>query len=269
MTQDLGCIVKGNASDPITALDTTCGQDATMPTQGLDPTAMITEGDAGGEPFDKGNQVMQNYLYCNSNPPAGSMCNYGSAGGASTDFISGHSYFTNGRLPEDNMTYIAAQKSMLSSTDAAKPYVTGEGSWGHNVGSNGTLSVSSPDLQAAFVVRWYMTLLMSGVSRGYWYSWDSSSSTGSGGLWSPTSISFPPLDCTIPNSKIGGYDCSGEIAYRQTVNWLSGATVANFSCAGPCGAGHHREYGFPFTLSSPVLRYCELRRPFRPLYSRV
>ena len=232
MTQDLRCIVEGHASDPITALHTTCGQDATMPARGLDPTALVTEGDSGGEFLDQGNQVMQNYLYCNNNPPAGSMCNYGSAGGASVDFISGHSYFTNGRVPEDLMTYIAAEKSMLSPADAAKPYIIGEGSWGHNLNSNGDPAVSDPELQAAFVVRWYMALLMSDVSRGYWYSWDSP--TGTGGLWSPTSMTFPPLECTTPNATIGGYDCTGEIAYEQTVNWLYGATVANFSCAGSC-----------------------------------
>ncbi|MGA8153369.1 MAG: choice-of-anchor D domain-containing protein [Terriglobales bacterium] len=237
MTQDLRCIVKGISSDPITALNTTCGQDSTMPARGLDPTALVTEGDAGGEPLDKGNQVMQNYLYCNNSPIAGSRCNYGSAGSASTDIISGHTYFVNGQVPEHLMNYIAAQKAMLSPADAAKPYITGEGSWGHNVDSNGSPGVSDPQLQAAFVVRWYLMLLMSNVSRGYWYAWDESqSSYGSGGLWSPTRVAFPPLKCTTPNPTIAGYNCTGEAAYFQAVNWLSGATVTNFTCSGACSS---------------------------------
>ena len=235
MTQDLHCIVVGTASDPITALNTTCGQDPTMPARGLDPTALVTEGDAGGEPLDQGNQVMQNYLYCNDSPPATSMCNYGNAGSASTDIISGHSYFANGLVPEDLMSYIANQKASLSSSDATKPYIVGEGSWGHNVTSSDSPAVSNPELQAAFVVRWYMALLMMGVSRGYWYAWDESQvSNGSGGLWSPTSMAFPPLECTAANTTIGGFDCTGDIAYQQTVNWIAGAKVGAFTCPGSC-----------------------------------
>jgi hypothetical protein len=233
MTQDLRCIVEGHASDPITALNTTCGQDPTMPARGLDPTALVTEGDAGGEPLHHGNQVMQNYLYCNNSPPAGSLCNYGDAGSASTDIISGHSYFTNGQVPEDLMSYIAGQQALLSSADAAKPYITGEGSWGHNVTASGSPAISDPGLQAAMVTRWYMALLMLGVNRGYWYAWDESQTHGSGGLWSPTSLTFPPLECT-ETATIGGFDCTGDIAYRQTVNWIAGATVGTFTCPGSC-----------------------------------
>ena len=235
MTQDLRCIVEGHADDPITALKTTCEQDATMPARGLDPTALITEGDAGGEPLDLGNVVMQNYLYCNATPPAGSRCNYGSAGSASTDIISGHSYFVAGQVPELLMSYIAAEKAMLSPVDAAKPYITGEGSWGRNVTSTGDPMVADPGLQAGFLTRWYLALLMSGVNRGYWYAWDESEDPyGAGGLWSPTSIEFPPLGCTIPNATIGGFDCTGGIAYQQTVNWLFGATVGDFTCPTSC-----------------------------------
>lgn len=234
MTEDLRCIVEGHGSDPIVALKTTCAQDGTMPARGLDPTAMVTEGDAGGESLDNGNGTMLNYLYCNNSPPPNSMCNYGDAGSAATDFVSGHSYFVNGSVPEDLMAIITAEKTMLSPADAAKPYITGEGSWGKNTAPDGSPSVSDPELQGAFVSRWYLVLLMLNVSRGYWYAWDQFQSDGVGGLWSPTTLSFPPLECTTPDQTIGGYDCSGAIAYEQTAAWLLGANAGNFSCPGSC-----------------------------------
>jgi len=226
MAQDLRCIVEGHASDPITATGLTCGT-AGYTSTGLDPKAKVMAGDAGGELLDQGNVTMQNYLYCNNNPPAGSECNYGDAGSAATDVISGHSYFNNGGLPEKVMFYIADEKARLSATDAAKPYFTGEGSWGKNT------SVSDPALQAAYVPRWYMALLMSGVQRGYWFAWDEYQSSGTGGLWAPGAQIFPPVSCATPD-PIGGYYCTGGIAYMQTVNWLDGATVTSFTCPGLC-----------------------------------
>lgn len=231
MTQDLRCIVEGHASDPITATNLTCGSSG-YAASGLDPKATIMEGDAGGFSGGNGNATMQNYLYCSANPPAGSMCNYGSAGSAATDIISGHSYFSRG-IPEDRMPDIAAEMAMLSPADKAKPYITGEGSWGKNE-NNGIPSVSDPNLQAAFVVRWYTDLLILGVSRGYWFAWDEFEPLGSGGLWSPTSISFAPLQCTTPDPAIGGFYCTGAIGYKQLVNWLSGATLTSATCPGPC-----------------------------------
>lgn len=236
MTQDLRCIVEGHSSDPITATNLTCGTSGYV-ASGLDPKAMITEGDAGGFFGGNGNATMQNYLYCNANPPPGSMCNYGTAGSAATDIISGHSYFSRG-VPESLMPEIAAEMAMLSPADRKKPYITGEGSWGKNE-RNGNPSVSSPELQAAFIVRWYTDLLILGVSRGYWFAWDEFEPLGAGGLWSPTSITFPPLDCTTPDPFIGGFDCSGAIAYKQLVTWLSGATLVTATCPGQCANPAH------------------------------
>jgi len=233
MTQDLRCIVEGHASDPISATHQTCGT-ANYPATGLDPTAMVMEGDAGGGPIDNANATMQNYLYCNDSPPAGSQCNYGDAGSAATDIISGHTYFSHGAEPEDRMVYISNEMAMLSPADHAKPYITGEGGWGKNTNSDGTPSVSDPKLQAAYVVRWYIELLILGVSRGYWFAWDEFEPDGAGGLWSPMPITFPPLECTTPDDAIGGYYCSGAIAYKQMVNWLSGATLASATCPRTC-----------------------------------
>ena len=114
-----------------------------------------------------------------------------------TDVISGHSYFNLGGFPEQVMKYIAQEKAMLSPADAAKPYFTGEGSWGKND------TVSGADVEAAFVPRWFGVLLLSHVDRGYWYAWDQFESFGTGGLWSPDPITFPPVDARRLTPRLG------------------------------------------------------------------
>lgn len=228
MTQDLRCIVEGIPSDPISALNTTCGQDPTMPARGLDPVAKIMEGDSG--PGGQGTTAMQNYLYCNSDPPPNSQCTWSPSnplGSNSTDIISGHPYFDLGKTPEEIMASVAQELAVLSPADAAKPYFSGEGSWGKND------SVSDPGLEAAYVPRWYITQLMLGVARAYWFAWDEIGDGGAGGLWSPVSSDFPPLQCTTAD-PVGGFYCTGGIAYIWTVNWLSGATVVSSTCPGTC-----------------------------------
>ena len=231
MTQDLRCIVEGHTSDPITATGLTCGT-ASYAKIGIDPTAQIMEGDAGGSPLDDGNTTMQNYLFCNANPPANSLCNYGNAGYAATDVISGHSYFNHGAVPEDLMQYVAAEQAL--DPTHAKVFIDGEGSWGKNADLNGDPSVDDPALEAAYVPRWYLAMLILSVQRAYWFGWDETGNSGSGGLWSPVSVNFPPLQCTTPDGNIGGFYCSGAIAYIQTVNWLSGATPTIATCPESC-----------------------------------
>lgn len=223
MTQDLRCIAKGTASDPITALKLTCGT-AGYGSIGVMPGLNVSVGNAGPDPnYDSGAMVMANYLYCNQNPPASSVCNYNSEGSAATDMIGGHAYF-NTNLPEKVLADIAAQHRLFSSTDQSKPYFIGEGGWGQN--SN----VTDAGLQAAYVARWYLSLWMTGdVKRGYWWSWDISGPQGSGGLWSPAEDGFG--DCTTPDTNAdGGFYCSGGVAYNQIVNWLRNATAVSWTC---------------------------------------
>ncbi len=244
MTQDMRCIVEGRASDPITGLGLTCGT-ANYAQIGIDPTAQVMEGDAGGGSLDDGTVTLENYLYCDAKPPAGSECTWSRAnplGANATDVISGHSYFNHGAIPEQVMQYISEEKAMLSTADAVKPYFTGEGSWGKNE------TVNDPALQAAYVPRWYMALLISGVQRGYWFAWDEFQATGTGGLWSPTLISFPPVSCMTPD-PVGGYYCTGGTAYIQTVIWLGGATVTTFTCSGNCSDPSPGIFTFNITRS--------------------
>lgn len=238
MTQDLRCIVEGHPDDPITATGQTCAT-AGYPYIGLDPTALVAEGNAGGVLGGGDNSTMQNYRYCNNDPPADSMCNYGSAGSAATDVIIGHSYFHD--IPETLLHGIAAQKALLTVSDVAKPYFTGEGSWGENT------DVNDPGLQAAFVPRFYLVLLMAGVQRGYWFAWDEFEPNGTGGLWAPSSEIFPPERCTVPDTGASGFYCDGGIAYIQTVNWLDGAAVVSFNCPGSCAEASPGVFTFNLT----------------------
>jgi hypothetical protein len=227
MTQDMRCIVKGNASDPITGLGLTCGT-AGYATSDLDPTALVMEGDAGGAKYYDGNAVMQNYLYCNGGAAENSPCPWSVSnplGANATDVISGHTYFT-GTTPEERMQYIAQQKAGLLPADSAKPYIIGEGSWGKND------TIDDPILQAALVARWYLALKALGVDRGYWYAWDGADATASGGLWSPEAQSFPPLECPLADSA-GGFYCTGALGYYSIVDWINGATVT-VNCPGSC-----------------------------------
>ena len=243
MTQDMRCIVEGHTSDPITALGLTCGT-AGYGQIGIDPTALVMEGDAGGQVLDNGAVTLENYLYCDANPPAGSQCTWSRAnplGANATDVISGHSYFNNGGFPEQIMKYISAEKAMLSPADAAKPYYTGEGSWGKNQ------TVANASLMPAFVPRWWAVLLLSHVDRGYWFAWDEWQPFATGGLWAPNQVSSPQMECTIPDTQIGGFYCNGGLAYMQTVDWLSGATVVTGTC--PASCAHPARGVFSLTIS--------------------
>jgi hypothetical protein len=226
MAQDIRCIVEGHANDPITATGLTCAT-AGYSVMGLDSSALIMAGDVGPGNFDDANRAMQNFLYCNNNPSAASECNYGNAGSAATDVISGHPYFNLGELPESTLSRIAEQKAILSTTDRLKPYFAGEGSWGHNH------IVNDPGLQAGYVARWFVALLISGVQRGYWFAWDGYGPDGTGGLWSPSNQDLPFMQCMTPTATAGDY-CTGGTAYIQTVNWLTGANVDSYTCPGDC-----------------------------------
>lgn len=225
MTQDLRCVVEGHFNDPITATGLTCGT-AGYTATGLDPSALIMEGDAGPGSSSPGTGVIENYLYCDLNPPPGSLCNYGSAGAAATDVINGHPYFNHVGAPEDLIRLIVAEKALADR--AGKPFFAGEGSWGHNT------FAPVPALQAAYVPRWYLSLLIAGAQRGYWFAWDEATTDGTGALWSHDVLTGSPLQCDITDAKIGGYYCPGGIAFYETVDWLSGATIASLSCPGSC-----------------------------------
>jgi len=110
LMQDARCIIVGHSSDPITALNTTCGQ-AGYPVIGVDPTAEMVM--PSTNPIQNGKnppypQVMQNLLYCtcanNSCSASSTGCTTGSAGSAAVDIISTHIYpstYTPEQIPNE------------------------------------------------------------------------------------------------------------------------------------------------------------------------
>jgi len=240
MTQDMRCILKGIADEPITGLNKTCGT-AGYGQIGLDKTAKTMATDAETYP-PSASAVFENFLRCDQAPPAGSMCTWSPRnplGSNATDMIVLHIYTGQAIYPERFIFSISQFRGMLSAADQRKPMISGEGSWAKN--DNQT----DPNLSAGFVPRYYLTLWMSGITRAYWYAWPGSGTGGVGGLWSPTPIKFGQggqhLSCEHFDSKTNGYWCTGATAYAQTVKWLSGANVVGWTCP-PGGCGVHRVY---------------------------
>jgi polysaccharide biosynthesis protein PslG len=87
----------------------------------------------------------------------------------------------------------------------SKPIWDTEGSWG----VTSTDCFTNPDLQAAFLARYYLMHFSEGIVRFYWRGWEDSE----GGLWTPSA----------------GVNEAG-VAYQQMYSWLVGATLTK-SCS--------------------------------------
>lgn len=227
MMQDARCVIVGNADDPITALNTTCGQ-AGYPVTGIDPSAKMVMPPTSPIKNGKYNyyQIMQNVLYCtcsnNSCSASTTGCTTGSAGSAAVDILSAHIY-PNSYTPEQIPSQVAAVRGSFSASDlASKPLWSDEGGWGQN--SNAAqINNGDPDLEAAWIARFYLMNWASGLTRSYWYEWDNAAY---GTLWNPTSIAV----CTTPFTS--GFLCSGGVAYEQVYSWMIGSTLTNCSSVG-------------------------------------
>ncbi len=227
MMQDARCIIVGNPNDPITALNTTCGA-AGYPVIGIDPTAKMVM--PSTSPIKNGKnfyyQITQNVLYCtcsnNSCSASTTGCTTGSAGSKAVDILSAHIY-PNNYTPEQIPNQVASVRGSFSASDlATKPLWSDEGGWGQN--SNAPqINNGDPDLEAAWIARFYLMNWASGLVRSYWYEWDNAAY---GTLWNPTSIP----GCTT--SFTSGFLCSGGTAYQQVYNWMLGSTLTNCSVVG-------------------------------------
>lgn len=108
---------------------------------------------------------------------------------------------------------------------SAKPLWNTEASWGpQNKGS-----ITDPDLQAAFVARAYFLNWSIGISRFYWYAWDSPTV---GTLWTPGSAASEPA-----------------IAYAQVHNWINGATMPQSCSINGATSAYHAVYTCDLTRS--------------------
>jgi hypothetical protein len=101
---------------------------------------------------------------------------------------------------------------------STKPIWDTESSWGY--ASKG--AITDPDLQTAFVARSYLLHWSMGITRVYWYAWDS---PNIGTLWSP---------------KDGASEAG--IAYGHVYNWMTGATMAQ-----PCSVEGQNGYNGVYT----------------------
>ena len=227
LMQDARCIIVGNPNDPITALNTTCGQ-AGYPVIGVDPTAQMVMPSSNPAQIGKNPpyaQVIQSLLYCTcaSNSCSASItgCPTGSAGSAAVDIISSHIYTSN-YTPEQIPTQMAKVRSYLNATDLAKPFWNGEGGWGQNTTAT-QLNNGDPDMEAAYIARFEVMSWASGIVRSYWYQWDNAAY---GTLWSPTSKN----GCST--SFTSGYICTPGIAYQQIHDWMVGSTLGACSISG-------------------------------------
>ncbi|HUA13921.1 MAG TPA: Ig-like domain-containing protein [Verrucomicrobiae bacterium] len=197
IAEDMRCIIKGVGS----VNGTPCSREA------IDGSASILT--PSGQTYFQvnGQLVVANFLNCNQSPRAGSGCTTGSRGSAATDVVNFHCYVWDGNA-DDVSTYIAESVALLSPVDAAKPFFCDEGSWGTNQ------TFADPDLQAGFVARWFVGILLRHVTTAEWFSWDNQ---GWGTLWNPQGKN----GCT----QAAGCLTKAGIAYAQTYDWLVGTQL--------------------------------------------
>jgi polysaccharide biosynthesis protein PslG len=124
------------------------------------------------------------------------------AGGGSkyADVMAFHGYLAPREDAEAIIPVIASYKSVFTQYgQAAKPVWDTEAGWGQNSW------LPDPDLQAAFLAKFYVLHWSAGVDRLYWYAYDNKMW---GTLWKAQS----------------GLNKAG-VAYREVRRWLQGATM--------------------------------------------
>jgi hypothetical protein len=108
---------------------------------------------------------------------------------------------------------------------SGKPLWATEGSWGNT--SSG--AITDPDLQAAFVARSYFLHWSMGITRFYWYAWES---PDLGTLWSST-----------------GGPSKAAIAYGQVYNWMNGAMMTQPCSLNGAASGYHAVFSCDLSRS--------------------
>jgi putative Ig domain-containing protein/glycosyl hydrolase family 10 len=133
----------------------------------------------------------------------GWMASYFAAGGPTgIDVVSTHGYLENlGNQPEALQAGKATawHPMMLQYGLGNKPIWDTEGSWGQDAPSG-----LDPDAEAAFLARFYILHWSAGITKFYWYAWDSPTW---GTLWN------------------AGVVNQAGVAYTQIYQWMTGATM--------------------------------------------
>jgi len=123
-----------------------------------------------------------------------------SGGGKYADIMAFHGYLALGEDAESIISTITKFKAIFAEHgQEPKPVWDTEAGWGQNA------SLSNPELQAAFLAKFYLLHWSAGIERFYWYAYDNNKW---GTLWDP---------------QIGLHRAG--IAYREVHQWLAGATM--------------------------------------------
>ncbi len=154
---------------------------------------------------------------------------YFAAGGTlDIDAVAMHGYST----PTNDIAEMITQsisttiKTVMSKYGlSAKPLWNTETSWG---GTNRG-AITDPELRAAFVARAYFLDWSIGISRFYWYAWDS---PVVGTLWTP-----------------GSATSEAAVAYEQVRNWITGATMPEPCSINGAASAYHAVYTCDVTRS--------------------
>jgi hypothetical protein len=198
MTEDLRCVVTGKGS----VNGVPCNR------QAIDSNALIVAPASHGR-SPAGVAVMENFLHCDDSPSAGSQCTTGDRGRNAIDILNFHFYTMQSETAEEVSMHISNIKSYIRAADlAALPLWSNEGGWGRNT------SLADPDLQAAFVMRYYLLGWSNNISVMVWYEFEN---TGWGTLY------YPRTNGTLTRAGI---------AYQRVYDWMVGNAMTQ-TCTGP------------------------------------
>ena len=178
-------------------------EDARNVAQAIDPNVLIVSpaetGDGGGDGPD------MNWL--NGFLSAG--------GGAYVDALAFHGYLTG--PPEDILARIASLRAVATDwSQQAKPVFNTEGSWAES-----SPALTDPDMQAAWIGRYYLLHGGAGINRFYWFEWDNGYLYNlSSDVLTPASTAYEEVrswmlgsQFAVPCSAIGTiYSCSMTLA---------------------------------------------------------
>jgi hypothetical protein len=174
-------------------------QDATAIIKAANPTAGVLTPSFGPQ-LRPSRALLESYL--------------AAGGGKYADEIALHGYVTkqgSAGEPEELVGYMSlTQDILVKYGQTHKQIWDTEASWG-DTASNG---FTDPDMQAAFLARFYLVHRSVGIARFYWYQWNNQQS---GGLWKPD-----PNDPSEPGTLL-----KPGVAYVQMYNWMVGASLTS------------------------------------------
>jgi hypothetical protein len=156
---------------------------------------------------DFGAALAENFLHCDDTPYPNSICNTGDRGRQAIDILNFHIYTYNTESAEDVILQTANLRAPLSPADRSLPIWSDEGGWGTKT------DLVDPDMQSAFVARYYLVGWSVGLPLMMWYEFENQ---GWGTLCNPAQ------HCTLNQAGV---------AYRQIYTWMVGNVMST-----PCAA---------------------------------